>query len=180
MAAALWRKSLAGHRVTDRRRQGFRAGGRTKLKAGLMLARAALRPEDRGEVGALGQPRLKRCAREPQEGAAVPRSLARSLAPPKPRTPASRSPGRGGAARSGAASGFSSHRRRGSGGAEGEGRGSQELGGGGLGSETWGRLSIRGRGECARKPWWAEGRQCCGVGVGNSVRRPKRRDDSGL
>ena len=44
-----------------------------------------------------------------------------------------------------------------------------------------GRLSIRGRGECAkRKPWWAEGRQCCGVWVGNSVRRPKRRADSGL
>lgn len=50
----------------------------------------------------------------------------------------------------------------------------------GLGSETWGTLSIRGRGKCARKPWWAEGRQCCGVGVGNSVRRPKPRDGSDL
>ena len=50
----------------------------------------------------------------------------------------------------------------------------------GLGSETWGPLSIRGRGKCARKPWWAEGRQCCGVGVGNSVRRPKPRDGSDL
>ena len=83
----------------------------------MMLARAAVRRlEDRWEVGALGQPRLPRCARDPLEGAAVPRSRARSLAPPKPRIPASRSPGRCGAGRSGAASGFSSHRRRGSGG----------------------------------------------------------------
>ena len=67
-----------------------------------MLARAAVRRlEDRWKVGALGQPRRPRCAREPLEGAAVPRSLARSLAPPKPPHSRLEKPrkGRGGALR---------------------------------------------------------------------------------
>lgn len=129
--AALWRRALLATEWADRRRQGFGAGGRTKLEgktdAGASGSQKARRPLG---GGALGQPRLPRCSRDPLEGAAVPRSRARSLAPPDP-TPASRSPGRSGAGRSRAASGFSLHRRRGRwGGAGVGGRGARRLRGG--------------------------------------------------
>lgn len=94
---------------------------------------------------ALGPPRLRRCAKDPLGGAAAPRSRALPLAPPKPRTPAYRSPGRGGAAHSDAASGFIQQPGwpRGGGGKLAEG--GHGLGGGGRG---------------ARGLRWAEGRQC--------------------
>lgn len=84
-------------------------------KARLMLARAAVRRlEDRaGEVGPLGQPRLPRCSRDPLEGRCCPAKPCSALAPPKPRTPASRSPGRGGRGASGGRFRLSLHRRRG-------------------------------------------------------------------